>query len=358
MAKKVFIFGAGASHSAGPPLMNGLLDAAHDLMRQSPTDVATEAFKLAFDVLQRRLPLLHARSVLSLHDVEEVFNVVEMARLVGRLPGTEANEIAAIGDAIRRLLADTIESTCRFPAADGQYQPTEDYGRLAEALTEPRLEFLEGSVAFLTFNYDTAFDFALHFHNLGVDYGLDLPPGPSDIPLLKLHGSLNWALCPKCQAPLVLDFGRYFRQTASLSTKFKGTVPFRLSKRLSLLGSHCEGAAPPETPAIVPPSWNKTQYHTTFSRVWSRAALELSEAEEIYIIGYSFPATDSFFRELLALGLAGGARIRRFAVVDPKKEVAIRIEALLGPDIQHRFERLGTTFGDFLTQSLKPPPNR
>ena len=359
MAKKVFIFGAGASHSAGPPLMNGLLDAAHDLMRNSPKEVATEAFSLAFDVLERRLPMLHARSIVDLNDVEAVFNVVEMARLVGRLPGTKPADIAEIGDAIRRLLADTIESNCRFPVLEGQHQPTEDYGRLAAGLAEPRSEFLGDSVAFLTFNYDTAFDFALYRQGLWADYALDDTASHrrGGIPLLKLHGSLNWTLCPKCRCPLVLDFDYFLGQLPSPSAKFKD-VPLRLSKYLSMLGSHCEGAAAPETPAIVPPSWNKTQYHETFSRVWGRAAAELSEAEEVYIIGYSFPATDPFFRELLALGLAGGARIRLFAVVDPDEKVADRIEKLLGPDVQGRFLRFGTTFGDFLSRSLKPPPNR
>ena len=43
----------------------------------------------------------------------------------------------------------------------------------------------------------------------------------------------------------------------------------------------------PSLPMIVPPTWNKSQYHAALSRVWSLAAQELTEAEDIYVIGYS-----------------------------------------------------------------------
>src|SRR5258706_11739933 len=37
-------------------------------------------------------------------------------------------------------------------------------------------------------------------------------------------------------------------------------------------------------PVIVPPSWNKSDYHQTLSNVWAAAATDLSEAEYIFII--------------------------------------------------------------------------
>ena len=53
---------------------------------------------------------------------------------------------------------------------------------------------------------------------------------------------------------------------------------------------------------IVPPTWNKTEYHSNLSHVWHEAAVELGSARNIYVFGYSLPETDSFFRYLFALG--------------------------------------------------------
>jgi hypothetical protein len=68
---------------------------------------------------------------------------------------------------------------------------------------------------------------------------------------------------------------------------------------------------------IVPPVWNKTHYHHSLAAVWRNAAQHLSEAQNIFVIGYSLPDSDQFFRYLYALGTVGSTRLRRFGVFDP-----------------------------------------
>src|SRR6185437_16262326 len=87
------------------------------------------------------------------------------------------------------------------------------------------------------------------------------------------------------------------------------------------LGPHCPGDDPPFEITLVPPSWNKTQYWEQLGEVWSAAARELSTAQEITLIGYSLPDSDSFFRDLLALGLEGPTRLRAFNIVNPDATV-------------------------------------
>lgn len=101
-------------------------------------------------------------------------------------------------------------------------------------------------------------------------------------------------------------------------------------------------------PLIVPPSWNKADYHSALSDVWAAAAKHLSEAEQIFIIGYSLPETDSFFRHLYALGSVGNAPLRRIAVFDPDEsgQVDARFKALLGPGAAARYEYHRRDFGD------------
>ena len=45
-------------------------------------------------------------------------------------------------------------------------------------------------------------------------------------------------------------------------------------------------------------------------------ATVLSEAENIFVCGYSLPATDAFFHLLFALGSVGNTRLRNFVVFD------------------------------------------
>jgi hypothetical protein len=99
-----------------------------------------------------------------------------------------------------------------------------------------------------------------------------------------------------------------------------------------------------ETPVIVPPTWSKAEHHARIEQVWREAARELSEARNIYVIGYSLPATDQFFRYLYAVGSIGDGRLRRFWVFDPEKEVHARFEALLGPGARGRFKPYEMTF--------------
>jgi hypothetical protein len=98
-------------------------------------------------------------------------------------------------------------------------------------------------------------------------------------------------------------------------------------------------------PFIIPPTWDKSIYHQELSKIWSQAALDLSIAENIYVIGYSLPVTDSFFKYLYALGSEGVKIIERFWVFNPDKEnVKPRFEEFIGTGIKDRFRFKFITF--------------
>src|SRR5262249_24599334 len=110
--------------------------------------------------------------------------------------------------------------------------------------------------------------------------------------------------------------------------------------------SHC-GKPLPVDPVIVPPTWNKTQYHQQIGAVWSQAAKHLSEAENIFVIGYSLPDTDLFFRYLYSLGTVGDTLLKRFWVFDPdKSSVSKRFERLLGETAKARFRAVDVRFAE------------
>jgi len=296
-------------------------------------------------------------------NVESLFNLVEMGRLIGRLPGTETPEqIEDAVRAVRRLLAQTIERTCTFGFTDGQVHPRGPYGSLANHVRHViSTTATTPDWAFVTFNYDLALDQALYWNTLELDYGLQPPTNnPRRVGLYKLHGSLNWSLCG-CGEILPLAWNLVgvvlpseVGGLARLQTtdRLATTSPARLQTTGGLAGAwHGCGQASTGEPAIVPPSWNKTQYQKGFARVWSRAAAELAAAENIVVIGYSLPDSDAFFHDLFRLGLPGPTRVRRFVVINPNGEACERFRELLGPELRVRFEPYNTGFEDLLTPS-------
>jgi hypothetical protein len=86
MAKTVFVLGAGSSKVTGCPLMLDFIDSADDLRTEQP--VSKKEFDLVFDLIQAKLPRLHAKTSVDLRNIESVFSLVEMGRL-GERPRTE-----------------------------------------------------------------------------------------------------------------------------------------------------------------------------------------------------------------------------------------------------------------------------
>ncbi len=97
-------------------------------------------------------------------------------------------------------------------------------------------------------------------------------------------------------------------------------------------------------PVIVPPTWNKTLHHQEISQVWRAAAKHLREAENIYVIGYSFPESDQFFRYLYALGTISNTILKEFWVFDPNRNIDARYRSLLGRTGLAAFEFIPSTF--------------
>jgi hypothetical protein len=111
--------------------------------------------------------------------------------------------------------------------------------------------------------------------------------------------------------------------------------------------SHCQKAKF-NGQYVVPPTWNKSQYHVKLERVWKAAATELATAENIFVCGYSLPPSDQFFRYLYALGTVGDLRLKKFWVYDPDPTGAVRqrFEMLLGQAVMPRFEFFPLKFED------------
>lgn len=341
MSRTVFILGAGASKEAGGPLMAEFLDTAEQLHQQNEVGEYAADFELVFKG-RAALNAVQIKSVLDLFNIESVFGAFEMGRLIGRLGSLSSEEVDKLGPATRRVIATTLERSIRYPSrAEGVLPPApyDKFARTVAELTSSRV----GPVSVLTLNYDIALDYAFHYHNIGIDYRLSKGGRAGDMPVMKLHGSLNWTSCRKCNVVKVLDVDKSFA-----SQQWRSNPEWGENLRLHITGAlskleHCGKPCLPES-VIVPPTWNKAEYQDVIARVWSRAAEELSDAENVVVMGYSLPRTDEFFQYLFRLGTVSDKLIRRFIVCDPDDGVAERCKELLANDPRGRLRHYPRAF--------------
>ena len=338
--KIVFIFGAGASREAGGPLMNDFLEKADAIFHQklvSTEDLKAfeEVFKLISD-----LRTVFQKSNLNLDNIESLFGIIEMGKMLEKLGDRSPEGIEGVKKSIITLIVKTLELNIKFPIFDKAILPPEPYGEFVEGLVRINKEAQlnnrpEPQYSFITFNYDVALDYALLRHSLAFKYCLDKDE-EAHIPLLKLHGSINWGICQDCSkiTPILID--KHYNLPITTASQLSFSLFPIWSDNRNVKCYSCRKNLD-DYPFVVPPTWNKTDYHQLIIPVWKRAAEELAEADKIIVVGYSLPETDAFFKYLFALGTDSPTRIKRFMVIDPSSKALENFQNLIGRGIENKF---------------------
>jgi hypothetical protein len=338
MAKNVIILGAGASVPYGAPVMRNFLDEARELYATTlNSEKDRKSFANVFQAISK-LQSVHSKSEFDLINLESIFTTLELSKTLGRLPGHKPEEIEGLINDLKRLIVVTLEEKIRIPYSNERIRFPGGLNTFLKNVksiqTGTPLPF-----SILTFNYDLLLDTALLSHDIGVDYGLVDREQWAGItmPLLKLHGSLNWGVETESKQ-IKPWFCRQFMQHPHVIPQKDGLMT-KVGRTIYEFASHSNTRNQiNELPFIVPPSWNKADSHHQIASVWSRAAQELSEADSIYIIGYSLPHTDSFFRQLYALGTVGESLLKRFWVYNPDASREEVFREMLGPGARERFK--------------------
>jgi hypothetical protein len=324
--------------------MNNFLDRARDLYPQIQDQRWRDAAGIVFKAISA-LQIVHSKSELNLFNLESLFTTFEMASTLGHLPGLSEYEISKLVQSLQTVIVFTLDHSMLFPISpkDG-FIASPSYRQLATLLQNFSQQ--NSSVAIVTFNYDVAVELALHYAGLEFSYCLDSNrPQANIIPLLKLHGSINWGAtnsgtdAPIRECPIEwLDSLEYCQTClAGLMPPQSKNHSLHVSSRLLNYLRNAGYKDATEAPVIVPPGMYKTEYQNSLAHVWKAAARELSDAEYIYVAGYSLPATDFFFHNLYALGTVSSTLLRRFTVIDTNKEIESRFKSLLGPAARDRF---------------------
>lgn len=155
--------------------------------------------------------------------------------------------------------------------------------------------------------------------------------------LLKIHGSLNWLYCPKCDE---LDI--------TIGVKGSPIKQEEQSKYLCV-NKFCTSNY---EPLLVTPTMLKIYSNTFLRRLWTLAEEEISKATELILIGYSLPAADYHIRSLIPKAFAKNKNSKRpkITVVEDKvnKENKERIE-----EVKERYTMLFGKNFEFLPIGFK-----
>ena len=361
MSDIVFILGAGASKQCGAPLMADFLDVANNLLRSQSVENKKEHFKNVFRAIGA-LQSVHSKAQLDLTNIESVFTALEISNVLGKLPSFDATEIPGVIASLKEVIVKTLESTINFPEYKSYIGAPEPYELFAKLLSHLREEaFPQQSVSVITFNYDISVDMALFRAGIGPNYGI--PPDPNchnPVSLYKLHGSLNWAKRKDSGAVYPLQLNKYFEEYSFRSFGKRGICRIPIGSQLSEYFSKYTKFKVESEPVIVPPTWNKSDYHQALTIIWSKAAQDLSEARAIFICGYSLPETDAFFRLLYALGTVGSSPLENITVYNPDDSGAVdrRFGEMLGPGAIARYRYKQMIFHDAISNIKALFPKR
>lgn len=355
MSEVVFILGAGASRDCGAPLMTDFLDTASRLLSTNEVGNKKEDFERVFKAISS-LQAIHSKAQLDLNNIESIFTSLEIANILQKLPGFEPEEIPMTIESLKELIIITLENTIKFPTKGNSILPSRSYEKFSELL-----EFLKQEAhpkknpSVISFNYDIALDFAMYRRGLGPVYGFGPPVNTHNpVKLLKLHGSLNWAVITDSGKVQPLTLQEYFSKYSYSGYEEYSTCSIQIGSQLKEYYSKFTDLKVNAAPVIVPPAWNKADYHQLLSTIWGTSARELEEAEYIFIIGYSLPETDAFFKLLYGLGTVGNKPFKKIIVYNPDESGVTenRFRNMMGPGALARFEYKSLRF-DQSIQDIK-----
>lgn len=313
MAKKVILQGHIENDLLA--MINSVILELHKLYGYELSDVSSgidssNSAKFLEVLDDKRLSLEKVMTALSLES--EIF--LRLPPFYGYKEKSNASLLTASFVPLIELVAVTISKALEGPACS-------KHKKLAESLRT-------GDMV-ISFNYDILMDNALRDSGKLTDYGYLVPfqkafedqqwtrsdDAPSQVVLLKLHGSLNWLRCSYC--------GSYFLMRSRKMGPWYVSLPDNCPK--------CRMPRDYLERVIVPPVLTKDYSAHPINFLWSEASRRLSQVREIVVIGYSFPPTDFATEALLRIGLPWTIQKEvQFSIVNTDEKVFERFSEAFG----------------------------
>ncbi len=300
MGKNVFILGAGFSSPTGAPLIYNFLPSAKRISEDHIEELRVSGYLEDFErvfTYKDNLKRVNATFKEDFDDIEKLYSYSDFeCRYIDDSP-----EKLAVRKSLIFMIVKTLDMLAIKKPASSIFSSKllEEYKRLNDPIPKNLniyhifALFLSGKYnckpcnsSVVTFNYDVILDNACVDQQICPYYCLpDEKESLPSLKIFKLHGSANWMTCSN---PLCENDGKL--------VSVKGYGKF-LDEYKNGACSKCDQKQ--LMPLIVPPSWDKTQFREILGNIWKEAGKEIREAKRIFIIGYSLPDADLYFRFLL-----------------------------------------------------------
>jgi hypothetical protein len=319
----VYILGAGFSKAAGLPLTSEFLTKmreAHPWLDGGGRGEEAKAIAEVFALRRVAAGAAH-RVKMNVENIEDLFSFASAVER-GRVAPSVSKAIAATLDYCELTSTPLRREVRVAPATTGpvpnawreRLQDKKQEEPFLVSVYETALAAMLGLLkhvvdienTIITFNYDLVVEHALRALRVPYSYGWRDPRtvfrdegvARGGLPLLKLHGSINWVA---------------------------GRRKNRMTRPPTAYAEYEHARKAGEVPVLVPPSWAKT-FSGVLLDVWNEAVERLSTATRIIVIGFSMPATDTHFKYLLAAGLRENVSLREILFVNPDAEMQMRID--------------------------------
>ena len=333
--KTVYILGAGFSMNAGAPSQGQLINEIYKLKTTYTKSSQAKVQKWVdkFDTFLKKT-LLISENEINHYTLEDIYTPIDkcITENISFRQHTP-RELIALRDIFNRLIVLAVRG-----AIENSNKNKDSINNFANHLIKLSRERINNektdNVSVITTNWDIMLDNIVHnimkkepkpkdlkFSGV-VDYccyisSLDknddsikpglyaIGKGRYNTKILKLHGSLNWMQCQRCQ-----------RLYVKFYEKWNGGYIF--DKKYC---RHCDsnfGVKGEEanllTTNLIMPTFLKNLNNIQNKLIWQNAGIELSEASKIVFLGYSLPQADFEFKQLLSRMIRKDAEIEAVLV--------------------------------------------
>lgn len=360
--KVVYILGAGFSMNAGAPSQQQLIREIYRLKEYKGGSSTKVNFWIdKFDMFLRETLLIDKIHIENF-TLEDIFTPIDRSIAEGiSFRQHSVKDLVELRDSFSRLIILAVRQA--IDDSSRSQSSVKSFAKHIIHLSKNRLENEQADrVAVITTNWDIMLDNLTHnliseeknpkglkFSGV-VDYccyisSLDkddhsikpglyaIGKGRYNVKILKLHGSLNWMQCPRCQRLYV----KYYK-------RFNGGYIFDKKKCRhceSNFGTNEDDSALLATNLIMP-TFLKNLNNIQNKLIWQNAGIELSEASTVVFLGYSLPHADFEFKQLLSRMIRKNARIEAVLMHndDPSN---------YAPDDSGRFQTAGHRYEIFFS---------
>lgn len=333
--KTVYILGAGFSMNAGAPSQAALIQEIYNLKKtcKKASQAKVQTWVDKFDhFLKQTLQVTEAQK--QHYTLEDIFTPIDRCiseNISFRQHTPKA--LTELKDIFNRLIILAVRSS--IENSKKKQESISAFAAHIISLSRERLiNEKEDKVSVITTNWDIMLDNIVHtlmsketkpkglkFSGV-VDYccyissleknddsikpGLyAIGKGRYNTKILKLHGSLNWMQCPRCQR-LYVKFYQNWNGGYVFDEKYCRHCDSNFgvkSEESNLLSTN-----------LIMPTFLKNLSNVQNKLIWQNAGIELSEATKIVFLGYSIPQADFEFKQLLSRMIRKDAKIEAVLV--------------------------------------------